>query len=219
MSAWLVRQQGSPSAVSLPSAAAVLEGLRDGNWLPTDEVKGPSDATWQPIESHPTFAEVAEEVEQPRHSAGSDDHLDMNPLIDVCLVLLIFFILTITYASLERAIDMPPVTPDEKGQSTKVQLKEIRDRVFIVTANMDGPKVVVKVEQKLAVEQDLEKGKFDEKAAHEKIFNEMKSVISSTGRREMILDVDKDVPWGVLTAILDAAKGNNVHNIIRNKRK
>ena len=41
----------------------------------------------------------------------------MNPLIDVCLVLLIFFILTITYASLERAIDVPQLNPDQKGPS------------------------------------------------------------------------------------------------------
>ena len=47
MSAWLVRQEGSPDAVSVPSEAEVLAGLRNGNWLPTDEVKGPADADWQ----------------------------------------------------------------------------------------------------------------------------------------------------------------------------
>jgi len=205
MSAWLIRQQGSPAAVSVPTAGSVAEGLRDGNWLPTDEVRGPTDTKWLSIESHPVFAEIAEEVEPQRPPAASDDHLDMNPLIDVCLVLLIFFILTITYASLERAIDVPPVTPDDKGPSQKVQLKDIRDRVFVVTANMDGEKVVVKIEKK-EVPQD-------------QILNEMKSVINATGRKEMVLDVDKDVPWGVVTAILDAAKGNGVHNIIKNRRK
>ncbi len=205
MSAWFVRQQGSPAAVSVPNAGSVVEGLRDGNWLPTDEVKGPADATWRSIESHPTFAEIAEEVEPAHAAAASDDHLDMNPLIDVCLVLLIFFILTITYASLERAIDVPPVNPDEKGPSSKVQLKDIRDQVFIVTANMDGERAVVKIEKK--------------EVAMDQIVTEMNNVIKSTGRKEMVLDVDKDVPWGVVTAILDAAKGNGVHNIIKNRRK
>ncbi|WP_439631135.1 ExbD/TolR family protein [Gemmata sp.] len=205
MSAWHVRQQGSPAAVSVPDAGAVAEGLRDGNWLPTDEVRGPGDAAWQPIESHPTFAAVAEEVAPPSRATASDDHLDMNPLIDVCLVLLIFFILTITYASLERAIDVPPVEQDKKGPAPQVQLKDIRDRVFIVRATMDGEKPVVKIEKKdVPVDQ---------------IFNEMKQVIASTGRKEMVLDVDKDVPWGVLTAILDAAKGNGVFQITRNNRK
>lgn len=205
MSAWRVRQQGSPTAVSVADTGAVVEGLRDGNWLPTDEVRGPGDAAWQPIESHPVFAEVAEEVAPPPRSSGSDDHLDMNPLIDVCLVLLIFFILTITYASLERAIDVPPAEQDKKGPAPKkIDYKDIRDRVFIVRATMDGEKPVVKIEKK--------------EVPIDQIFNEMKQAMA-TGRREMILDVDKDVPWGVLTAILDAAKGNGVFQITRNNRK
>src|SRR5262245_24898701 len=99
--AWQVRQEGSPEAINLPTEVDVLAGLRDGNFLPTDEVKGPTDADWQPIETHPQFAEAAQEVEPPPAESVDETHLDMNPLIDVCLVLLIFFILTITYASLE----------------------------------------------------------------------------------------------------------------------
>jgi biopolymer transport protein ExbD len=204
MSAWLVRQEGSPKAVSVPSPAEVLAGLRDGNWLPTDEVKGPADAAWQPIETHPAFAEAAAEIDPPRPEPPDETHLDMNPLIDVCLVLLIFFILTITYASLERAITIPEDTPDSKGPS-KVELKDIRDRVFLVTARMDGDKVVVRVENKVV--------------PVEQVAAEMKQVIDTTGRREMVLDIDKDVPWGVETAILDAAKGNGVNNIINNFRR
>ena len=48
---------------------------------------------------------------------------------------------------------------------------------------------------------------------------EMKRVIDSTGRKEMVLDIDKDVPWGIITAILDAAKGNGVRNILNNRRR
>ena len=47
----------------------------------------------------------------------------------------------------------------------------------------------------------------------------MKNVIESTGRKEMVLDAEKDVPWGVITAILDAAKGNGVRNILNNRRR
>src|SRR5262245_40267515 len=147
MSDWLVRQEGSPNAVAVPSAAAVLEGLRDGNWLPTDEVKGPTDAEWQAIESHSLFTEVVEDLEPPRAAHPDETHLDMNPLIDVCLVLLIFFILTITYASLERSITIPEDQPDEKGPTDRVEIKDIRDRVFLVSAKMDGEKAVVRIEK------------------------------------------------------------------------
>jgi len=205
MSAWLVRQEGSPKAVSVPSPAEVLAGLRDGNWLPTDEVKGPGDADWQPIESHPTFAEAAEDVEAPKPEGGDETHLDMNPLIDVCLVLLIFFILTVTYASLERAIAVPPQQDNDQGPAEKLNIKDIRDRVFVVTAKMDGEKAVVRVEKK--------------EVPLDQLFDEMKRVITTTGRKEMVLDIDKEVPWGVMTAILDAAKGNGVVEIIRNTKR
>jgi biopolymer transport protein ExbD len=204
MSAWLVRQEGSPSAVSVPSAAEVLAGLRDGNWLPTDEVKGPADAVWQPIEAHPTFTAAAADIEPPKPEAKDETHLDMNPLIDVCLVLLIFFILTITYASLERAIDIPDDSSDQKGP-TQMNIKDVRDRVFIVTAKMDGERPVVRIEKK--------------EVPLDQIALEMKQVIESTGRKEMVLDMEKDVPWGVETAILDAAKGNGVRQIINNYKR
>lgn len=204
MTAWMVRQEGSPNAVSVPSAGEILTGLRDGNWLPTDEVKGPTDAGWRSIETHPTFAETALEIEPPKPEGPDDTHLDMNPLIDVCLVLLIFFILTITYASLERAIDIPDESPDKKGPTT-VKYEDIKDRVFVVSARMDGDKPVVKIEKK--------------EVPIDQLFNEMKQVISSTGRKDMVLDIEKDVPWGIETAILDAAKGNGVHEILNNRRQ
>ncbi len=204
MPAWLVRKEGSPEALSVPTAAAVLEGLRDGNWQPSDEVKGPTDATWQSIENHPVFAEAAEEVEPPR-PAMDETSLDMNPLIDVCLVLLIFFILTITYATLERAIGVPPQKNDDQGPSPQIQLKDIRDMVFVVTARMDGDKTVIRLEK--------------DEVPLEQLTRKMKEMIDSTGRKQMVLDADKEVPWGVIAAILDAAKGNGVHEIINNTRR
>src|SRR5947209_6453008 len=112
MNVWQVRKEGAPEVYNLPTEEDVLTGLRDGNFVPTDEVKGPNEELFQPLETHPTFAEAAQEIEPPPGETD-DTHLDMNPLIDVCLVLLIFFILTITYASLERAVEVPEDTPDE----------------------------------------------------------------------------------------------------------
>ncbi len=204
MPAWLVRQEGSPDAVSVPSAVEVLSGLRDGNWLPTDEVKGPADADWLRIEDHPTFAEAAEDVQPRRVESADETTLDMNPLIDVCLVLLIFFILTITYASLERSIEIPQDNPDQKGPA-KVEMKDIRDKVFVVTAKMDGERPVVRIEKK--------------EVPLDQIAEEMRQVILTTGRSNMVLDLEKDVPWGVETVILDAAKANGVHEIINNRHR
>ncbi len=205
MSTWQVRQEGSPTAVAVPSAEEVAAGLRDGVWLVTDEVKGPGETAWTPIEGHPVFAEAAAEQAGDGPEVHDDSHLDMNPLIDVCLVLLIFFILSISYASLERSVAIPETSPDEKGGPlTKVKLQDIRDRVFLVSAVMDGDKVAVKVEK--------------EAVPLDQLPARIKDVMTRTGRSEMLFDLDTNVPWGVETAIMDAAKGNGVHNILLRPR-
>jgi biopolymer transport protein ExbD len=216
MSAWQVRQLGATDVYQLPQEADVLTALRDGNFVPEDEVKGPTDEAWQPLETHPAFAEAALDIEPPRAEEKDDTQLDMNPLIDVCLVLLIFFILTITYATLERALDVPDDSPEDKG-SAKISVDDpnVKDRIFIVTARMEldsssptGERPSIKIGVKGSLKD----------VAPDRIFAEMESLINTTGRREMVMDIDKHVPWGIETAILDAAKGNKVHNIINNQR-
>ncbi|QJW99062.1 ExbD/TolR family protein [Frigoriglobus tundricola] len=203
MSAWQVRKEGAPEVYTLASEADVVTAMRDGHFVPFDEVKGPRDEFWLPLETHPVFAEAALDVDPPPPEVTDETHLDMNPLIDVCLVLLIFFILTITYASLERAVDVPEDSPDEKG-AKKIDYREIKDRVFKVIVKMDGEQPVITIEGK--------------KVPLDRVYAEMETVIGTTGRKEMLLDIDRDVPWGVETAVLDAAKGNKVHNIINNQR-
>jgi biopolymer transport protein ExbD len=203
MSTWQVRKEGSPEVYTLPSEEDVFTALRDGNFVPTDEVKGSSEELWRLIEVHPTFAEAAEEVEPPRGEAADETHLDMNPLIDVCLVLLIFFILTITYASMERAVDVPEDSPDEKGAKS-IEYKDIKDKVFKVFVKMEGEKPIIKIEGK--------------EVPLDRVYAEMETIINTTGRKEMLLDIENGVPWGTETAIIDAAKGNKVHNIINNQR-
>jgi len=203
MSNWLVKPEGTDTPIALASAVDVLAGLRDGIWRPTDDVKGPTDAGWTAIESHPAFEEAAEEL-VPLPVEHDDSHLDMNPLIDVCLVLLIFFILTITYSSLERAIGIPESSPEGESKSQKLDWKDIKDQVFRVTAKMDGDNAVILVEKEPTKLADVE-----EKIRH---------VVEKSGRRQMLLDIDGNVPWGVQTAILDAAKGNNIIKILYHPR-
>jgi biopolymer transport protein ExbD len=192
----------------------VLTALRDGHFVPADEVKGPVDADWQPFDTHPTFAEAALDLEPPPAEAKDETQLDMNPLIDVCLVLLIFFILTITYATLERALDVPDDNAEDKA-SPKIQINDpnVKDRIFIVTAKMDGERAIIKLGTRMGEKSDLKE------VAPDRLFTDMEALINSTGRRDMVLDIEKDVPWGVETSILDAAKGNKIHNIINNKRR
>src|SRR5713101_3663503 len=103
-----VRHQGSPRAVDGLTAAEVIEGLQEGQWDPTDEVKGPTDHEWVAIENHPQFEEIAADLEPPTGTHEVDEtRLDMNPVIDVALVLLGSFMLTASYAAIQRVLEMP----------------------------------------------------------------------------------------------------------------
>ena len=105
---WKVRHQGSPTALTDMSLPQVAEGLANGRWEPTDEVMGPDDQDWVPIEGHPRLEEIAADLEPPPPRHYDDEtRLDMNALIDVCLVLLIFFNLTTSYAVLQKRMEAP----------------------------------------------------------------------------------------------------------------
>src|SRR5207245_10488453 len=103
-----VRHQGSPRWVDGLTVAEVVEGLQEGQWDPTDEVKGPADPDWVAIENHPQFEEIAADLEPPPGTQDVDEtRLDMNPVIDVALVLLVFFMLTASYAAIQSVLIMP----------------------------------------------------------------------------------------------------------------
>ena len=56
------------------------------------------------------LAEVAAELEAPPLVREDPTHLDMTALIDVCLVLLIFFMMTTTYAvAVQKTVPIPTV--------------------------------------------------------------------------------------------------------------
>src|SRR5262249_21615202 len=120
------------------SLGQIVEGLRDGQWATTDEVKGPGETAWTTIESHPQLAEIAEEIEAPppkKHDEGTN--LDMNALIDVCLVLLIFFILTTTYGAVVQKV-VPLQYKTESKNPRVVTPKDVKERMIRLQVNHDS---------------------------------------------------------------------------------
>ena len=197
---WKIRHEGSPRSVEGLSAAQVVEGLQDGQWETTDEVMGPQDRNWVAIESHPVFADVAAEIEPPPPRTHEDEtRLDMNPLIDVCLVLLIFFILTTSYAALQQVLDMPG-TSQKPLEGPLVRTPEaIAQFTIKVTARMKNGKPVISVEDEVVDPDDL--------------MATLKRYWKATRKTELLLDAGDDVDWGTLIAIQDAAKGAKVQRV------
>jgi biopolymer transport protein ExbD len=189
---WKVRHQGSPSALSDLSLAQVAEGLADGRWEPTDEVMGPADKEWVPIEGHPQLEEIAAELEPPPPRHYDDEtRLDMNALIDVCLVLLIFFILTTSYAVMQKRMEAAG-TSGEKAGPPVITPEKVEQQMIRVTVRMEDGRPVYKVEDKVVDPDSLQ--------------SELRRYVKATSKTQLLFEHDYDVPHGAVVAVQDAAK-------------
>ena len=196
---WTVRHQGSPRQVEGLSLAQVVEGLHDGQWDPTDEVKGPTGESWVTIEEHPQLVDVVHDLD-PLEIVHVEEqtHLDMNALIDVCLVLLIFFILTTSYQTLERVLAMPKSKTDDPAALKVVAQERVENYMILVKARKEGGNPVIWVEGEKVPE------------------GELKAALSREARKakkqELLLDAD-GVDYGTVIKIIDAAGGANIEQV------
>jgi biopolymer transport protein ExbD len=200
---WKIRHQGSPKSIEGLTLAEIVEGLQDGLWEPTDEVMGPDDVTWTSIENHPQLADIAADIDpMPPIYHEDETRLDMTPLIDVTLVLLIFFILTTSYAALQKMLDAPGASSDKIQGPPVVTLEQVRQFMIMVQVRNEGGDTFIKVEGQEVRPDDL--------------LDTLGQYVRDTRRTELLLDYSSDVPYGVIVSILDAAKGarvTKVHNL------
>ncbi|HEX4589116.1 MAG TPA: biopolymer transporter ExbD [Gemmataceae bacterium] len=191
-----VRHAGSPKWVSDQSAADLVTGLREGRWEPTDEIWGEGEDGWVSIEDHPQFAETAAEINPPPRKHHPDEtRLDMNPLIDVALVLLIFFILTTTYETIRKVLDLPGVSAKVPGQIRKVS-EEAKKFFLVVTVRQEGAEPVIQVEKQTVRLEDLDAA--------------LQRNVADSKKTTMLLDASPNVDYGVVMSVIDAARGAGV---------
>jgi biopolymer transport protein ExbD len=197
---WKIRHQGSPRSIEGLNLTQVIEGLQDGLWDPTDEIKGPHDAEWTPIESHPELAELAADLEPPPPKFHDDEtRLDMNPLIDVALVLLIFFILTTSYSALLKMVDVPGTSSRNVNKPlVRVPQAKVNELMIKVEARTEDGKKVIRVEDEVVEERYLRTA--------------LTKYVSQTRKTNLLLDA-KGVDLGTVVAIQDAAKGAGLQMI------
>jgi biopolymer transport protein ExbD len=109
-----------------------------------DEIQGPGEAEWLTFEEHPATAELAAEIEEPPPASHEDEaNLDMNALIDVCMVLLIFFILTTTVAALQKQMEAPTVEQGKAKVKVIVKEKLAESMIHVEAKVVDGRTVVL----------------------------------------------------------------------------
>ncbi len=190
---WSVRHEGSPTVIPGLSTEQVAQGLAEGSWEPTDEVRGADDPAWRALENHPQFAELAFELEPPPKREEDDEtRLDMNPLIDVCLVLLIFFMLTASYAVLQKYLESPKLNASKIDDVPKISPDKLKEVAIKVSAKKEGDNIVIKVEDKPIELKELAK--------------KLKELRKGNSKKTSVwLDLDDKVPYGTYISIVDQA--------------
>lgn len=197
--AWRVRHTGSPRSIDGLTPAQIAEGLQEGQWETNDEVRGPDDAEWQPIEEHPLFADAAADIEPPPVTTFHDEaNLDMNPLIDVCLVLLVFFILTTSYAALQARLQAADAEADKRRP--KVTPEQIDSTMILVEIRQVNGQPQYTVQQQVVPEEGLE--------------DAIRKYVSTRSTLLMDYSRDPDVTHGAVVKVQDAATGAGVQKLM-----
>jgi len=195
---WKVRHEGSPESVEL-TLPELLEQLGDGEWEATDEVRAPGDAEWQAIENHPATAEIAADLEPPPARPYDDEtRLDMNALIDVTLVLLVFFILTTSVAALQKRLEAP--TPgDDKTGVLKVTKEQVADTMIHLKVALENGAPVYRIEDKVV--------------DPNRLVAELLKFVRSSKKTTLLLEHTDDVPQDSVVKVIDAAKGAGMDRV------
>lgn len=198
---WRLRHEGSPQPIGQPlTSEQIVEGLKDGVYASTDEVRGPTESAWVRLEEHPLFAEVTEVVQAIEDEAGhevDDNNIDMNPLIDVCLVLLVFFILATTMSVMEKVLKLPSNQTENKKPVT-------------LTPEQTQKYIMLKLEKKNGATVYNVNG-YD--ATEDTLARELDRLVRE-GKSELILDVAPGVEFASYTIAIDKATEAQITKIL-----
>ena len=198
---WTIRHEGSPEFVEL-TRDELLEQLADGEWEATDEVRAPGETVWQALENHPATAEIAADLEPPPARPYDDEtRLDMNALIDVTLVLLVFFILTTSVAALQKRLEAPSPGDEKAGVATITQ-EQVAELMIHIKVSMENGEPVYRIENQ-AID------------ANRLVAEILKFVRSSKDKKKstLLLEHTDDVPHDSVIKVIDAAKGAGMDKV------
>jgi biopolymer transport protein ExbD len=123
----------------------------------------------------------------------------MNPLIDVVLVLLVFFILTTTYAALQARLDTPRLHVGEVGKA--IPQADVETQTIVVTIDMEDGKPVTKIER--------------EKVHPDYLTAKLREYKQRTRKTIMLLKTQRNVPFGAVAEAQAAAAGAKMDKVYR----
>ncbi|MSR30272.1 MAG: biopolymer transporter ExbD [Gemmataceae bacterium] len=193
---WFYRVGKNDSAGEAMPAEVFLDLIHSGIITPDDDIKRGEETLWKKGWEYPELAPHFSPI--PKRDSNEDDHIDMNALIDVCLVLLVFFLIVTSYARLIQHLE---AAKNQGNQATPVLQASQVEKLVRVRIEKNGQEVQyflngAPVQVANLVESLRQAGKIAEK-------------------KDLLLEYPDEVPYESVIKVQDAARGADFQQILQ----
>ena len=193
--AWRVRAEGAAGEGRAVDLATLSRQIADGAWQESDQVRDPATGRWGLIGNHPQLEEFLPTPPRLRPRPEDDPEMDITPMIDVTFQLIIFFMITATFA-VQKTMDMPQAQADEPSSQWRPTWNEIEEQYIVVHVRQDG---TISVDDEAVDLEDLPV-----------------VLAQATSERELVemaLTVHDDVQHELVVGVLDAAAEAEIERV------
>ncbi len=196
MSRWDLRNHDSDSKSILLESIEIQNLIVSGLISINDEIRKEGETTWKTFLDYPEFDDTFSVKSSIKHD--EDENIDMNALIDVCLVLLVFFILLTSYAKLVQHLEAAKTNPDSKIPSITTTQADQKTKVVIKT---EAGKTLFYINEQVIESENLTTA--------------LKASARKLKSKDLILFYSDDVPYQAVISIQDAARAADFQQILQ----
>ena len=196
MSRWDLRNHDSDSKSILLESIEIQNLIVSGLISINDEIRKEGETAWKTLLDYTEFDDAFSVKSSIKHD--EDENIDMNALIDVCLVLLVFFILLTSYAKLVQHLEAAKTNPDSKIPSITTTQADQKTKVVIKT---EAGKTLFYINEQVVESENLTTA--------------LKASARKLKSKDLILFYSDDVPYQAVISIQDAARAADFQQILQ----
>lgn len=196
MNRWDLRNHEADSKSILFESFEIQDLIASGLISINDEIRKEGETAWKTLADYPEFEEAFSTKSTIKHD--EDENIDMNALIDVCLVLLVFFILLTSYAKLVQHLEAAKTNPDSKIPSITTTQADQKTKVVI---KIEAGKTCFYINEQVVESENLTSA--------------LKASARKLKSKDLILYYSDDVPYQAVISIQDAARAADFQQILQ----
>ncbi|MCA8994350.1 MAG: biopolymer transporter ExbD [Planctomycetaceae bacterium] len=156
---------------------------------------------WSPERNHWLDGDDEEEPFKIDKRGMDDDGLDMTPMVDVTFLLLIFFMITASFA-VQKSLQTTPPEPDEEGVSQNVSQEDVEEESVVVE---------IDAENNIRVDDVPVSGIAE-------LVDVLTAKRASENKGEMLIEVHELATHGTVVAVTDAGLDADMQRIRRSTK-